>query len=176
MPEGDIAVSSPASEPPAPPPEAALLRLAREAAGLSPETAAARAKVQLGGSRWRQIEAGYRGRSSPPVPVVAPDRTLAHMAHAVGISPQRLAEVNREGAAEILREIERSSEIAHAPPPLAPAPARAPQPYPDLRARIIATALDGLTPEEAEQLLEEELRRRRRDQLPPGQDDSRHVG
>lgn len=169
---------SSASEPPAPPPEAALLRLAREAAGLSPETAAARTTVQLGGSRWRQIEAGYRGgRTKPPVLVVAQDRTLAHMAYAVGISPERLAQVDRAGAAEILREIERSADIAHAPPaPPAQKPPRAPQPYPDLRARIIATALDGLTPEEAELLLEEELRRRRRDQLPPDQGDSRHTG
>lgn len=87
-----------------PPPEAALIRLAREAAGLSPETAAARMIASaIGGSRWRQIEAGYRGDSGKKVEAKAP--TLAHMALAVGVTAERLAEVGREDAAAILEEV-----------------------------------------------------------------------
>lgn len=93
---------------PPPPAEASLLRLAREAAGLSPEAAAARMKVKFSGSRWRQIEAGYRADSSRQV--VAPDRTLAQMAHAVGVSSERLKTAGRAEAAEILHEIERTAE------------------------------------------------------------------
>ncbi|WP_137991205.1 helix-turn-helix domain-containing protein [Streptomyces vilmorinianum] len=95
---------------PTPPPETSLLRLAREAAGLSPESAAARMSVKFSGSRWRQIEAGYRKDSSTQV--VAPAPTLAQMAHTVGISSSRLANAGREDAAAILREIERSGEPA----------------------------------------------------------------
>jgi hypothetical protein len=103
-------MNSPAHGYPAPPAEAAIVRLAREAQGISPETAAERTPIRLGGMRWRQIERGYE-RLTPFKDAVAPDRTLAHMAHTVGVSPERLAEVGREGAAEILREILRQEEI-----------------------------------------------------------------
>lgn len=90
---------------PPPPAEALLIRLAREAAGLSPETASATVDaVRIGGSRWRQIEAGYRndtGRS-----VKAKPATLAHMALAVGVTSERLAETGRDDAAAVLRELE----------------------------------------------------------------------
>jgi hypothetical protein len=96
-------MNSPAPPPP-PPTEAAAIRLAREAAGLSAETAAARMKSRIiGGSRWRQIEAGYRKDSTKPV--IAPRVTLAHMALVVGLSPERLDELGRSDAAEVLREI-----------------------------------------------------------------------
>jgi len=91
--------------PPKPPPEADLIRLARQARGLSPEEAAERTPVRIGGFRWRQIENGYKGKAGASPPVKAPDKTLAHMAHTVGVTSARLAE-HRPGAAEILREIE----------------------------------------------------------------------
>lgn len=89
-----------------PPPEAELIRIARLARGLSPEAAADQTPIRLGGARWRHIERGYEPKR-PPRPVKAPDKTLAHMAHTVGVSPERLDEVGRGGAAEILREIRR---------------------------------------------------------------------
>ncbi|WP_435600813.1 hypothetical protein [Streptomyces sp. C10-9-1] len=95
---------------PTPPPEASLIRLAREATGLSPESAAAQAEIKLSGSRWRQIEAGYRKDSDKPV--VARAHTLAHMAHAVGITPDRLEAAGRPDAAEVLQEIARPSTPA----------------------------------------------------------------
>jgi len=100
---------------PPPPAEATLIRLVREASGLSPEAAAARMEIKFSGSRWRQIERGWRGDSDSPV--IAPDVTLAHMCHTLGISADRLAETGRTTAVEILREMERSTT-----PPPAPAP------------------------------------------------------
>ncbi|MFJ9895280.1 hypothetical protein ACIQPR_18385 [Streptomyces sp. NPDC091280] len=89
------------------PPEALLIRLARQAKGLSPEAAAALLPIKLSGNRWRQIEKGYE-RRVPLKSVRAPDATLAHMAHVVGVSPERLDDVDRPDAANILREILRS--------------------------------------------------------------------
>ncbi|MEU9208474.1 helix-turn-helix transcriptional regulator [Streptomyces sp. NPDC048415] len=100
---------------PPPPAEATLIRLVREAAGLSPEAAAARMEIKFSGSRWRQIERGWRKDSNTPV--IAPDSTLAQMCHTLGISADRLTETGREQAVEILREMERS---ATAPQPLKP--------------------------------------------------------
>jgi hypothetical protein len=97
---------SPASEDLQPPPEASLIRLARMARGISPETAADLTPIRLKGGRWRHIERGYEPKK-PPKPVRAPAVTLAHMAHVVGVSPERLSEVGRGDAAQILREILR---------------------------------------------------------------------
>jgi hypothetical protein len=91
-----------------PPPEATLIRLVREAAGLSPEKAAARMDIKFSGSRWRQVERGWR--TDTKTEVFAPDVTLAHMCFALGISSERLAETGRDTAVEILREMERSKE------------------------------------------------------------------
>jgi hypothetical protein len=90
---------------PTPPPEADLIRLARQARGLSPEEAADQTPVRIKGFRWRQIENGYKGRPGASDPVRAPDKTLAHMAHTVGVTSARLEE-HRPEAARILREIE----------------------------------------------------------------------
>lgn len=95
--------------PPPPPAEARLIRRAREARGLNPEDAAARVPLRLGGGRWRQIEKGYE-RLTPLKAVKARPTTLAHMAHAVGVTPERLAEAGRTDAADILREIEHQEQ------------------------------------------------------------------
>ncbi|MFM9634339.1 hypothetical protein ACKI10_43160 [Streptomyces galilaeus] len=97
---------SPASEL-QPPAEGLLIRLARQARGLSPEAAAKLTPIQISGGRWRQIESGYE-RKSPPKRAFAPDLTLAHMAHTVGVTPERLAAAGRPEAAEVLQEILRS--------------------------------------------------------------------
>lgn len=85
--------------------EAVLIRRAREARGLSPETAATRLPIRLSGRRWRQLEEGRD--SSTGKPTVIGDAQLAHMAHVVGVAPEQLEEVDRGEAAEVLREIER---------------------------------------------------------------------
>lgn len=82
-------------------PEAEFLRRARQARHLSIPAAAAEAGISH--QRWGQIERSERGR--------APAETIAHMAHAVGISAERLGALRpgderlRE-AAEVLEEIE----------------------------------------------------------------------
>lgn len=90
--------------PPAPP-EAVLIRLAREAAGITVAEAAKTAGVSV--ARWSQIEAGSEMRHGQVSPVTGKAGTIARMAHAVPrISPERLAaEGRRPDAAEILREI-----------------------------------------------------------------------
>ena len=90
---------------PKPPPEADLIRLARQARGLSPEEAADRTPIRIKGFRWRQIENGYKGKPGTSDEVKGPDKTIAHMAHTVGVTSARLAEF-RPKAAAILREIE----------------------------------------------------------------------
>jgi hypothetical protein len=90
---------------PQPPPEADLIRLARQARGMSPEEAADRTPIRIKGFRWRQIENGYKGKPGTSDEVKGPDKTIAHMAHTVGVTSARLAEY-RPKAAAILREIE----------------------------------------------------------------------
>jgi hypothetical protein len=98
-------MGTPEHGPPKPPPEADLIRLARQARGLSPEEAADRTPVRIKGFRWRQIESGYKGKPGASDEVKAPAKTLAHMAHTVGVTSARLAE-HRPDAAAILQEIE----------------------------------------------------------------------
>jgi len=140
---------------PQPPAEALLIRLARDAGRLT-VPAAARA-AQISKARWAQIEAGYETRKDGYHPVRAPAGTLAHMARAVGISPERLeTEGERPDAAGVLREIMRG----HEPPPALAVPS------PDGPAQSPGSeSVDGLTPEEARITREfiEAIRRSRRD-------------
>lgn len=124
---------------PEPPPEGELIRVARLARGLSPEGAAARAQIKLGGARWRQIERGYKTRDET---VRAPAGTLAHMAHAVAVPPDQLEGAGRPDAASILREIIRSEgDHTEADTPLSTREEEA-------LAEMVASAADGfgLTP------------------------------
>ncbi|WP_206326001.1 MULTISPECIES: hypothetical protein [unclassified Streptomyces] len=113
-------MSSPEHGPPKPPPEADLIRLARQARGLSPEEAADRTPVRIKGFRWRQIENGWKGKAGASDPVRAPAKTLAHMAYTVSVTPSRLTEAGRDDAAKILREIQiqRAEQAASLPDPL----------------------------------------------------------
>lgn len=81
----------------APPPEAVLIRRARDAMGISPEAAAPRTGV-IKASQWRNIESGKS---------YAKDAVLARMAHVVAVTPEELEGVDRAEAAEILRRIQR---------------------------------------------------------------------
>ncbi|WP_158692788.1 helix-turn-helix domain-containing protein [Streptomyces roseochromogenus] len=136
-----------------PPPEATLIRIAREARGWSPEHAAARMTTKYSGSSWRQMEAGYRGRDRKPVKVKAP--VLAAMAFTVGVTPDRLEEVGRKDAAAILREVERQEAQVSAqgeqPSEMPPALRAAP---PHVR-RMIDAALEDVDPEDRADVLRE---------------------
>jgi hypothetical protein len=96
--------------PPAPP-EAELIRLAREALGMKASAAARRMAetcppdAAITAGYWRDIERGAGGRRGQRVTVRASDSTLAHMAVVVGVTPERLEKAGREKAAAILREI-----------------------------------------------------------------------
>ncbi|SHI65113.1 hypothetical protein [Streptomyces sp. 3214.6] len=105
---------------PPPPAEATLIRLVREASGLSPESAAKKVTIRLGSSRWRQIERGFRMDTKSKV--IAPPTTLAHMAWALGIPSDRLAETGRLDAVAILQELERTTASGTAAPTTEAAP------------------------------------------------------
>ncbi len=94
---------------PAPPPDAVLIRLVREAANLSAADVARKAGISS--VRLTQIENGYETRAGHVKPVRARPGTYAHIAHALGITAERLeGEGVRPEAVPILREIERQEE------------------------------------------------------------------
>lgn len=93
------------------PPEATLIRTARKAAGLSIEAAAEQAGA-LSFVRWSQIENGYESRGGQRRPIRGTDTHIAHMAHVVGISPERLEHAGRPDAAVVLREIILQEQLA----------------------------------------------------------------
>lgn len=136
---------------PPPPQEAQLIRRAREARGLSPEQAAKATSIRLGGMRWRQIERGWEAKK-PPRAVIALPKTLAHMAHAVGITPERLEEAGRHDAADILREIILQEANRNEEPPPPDAPGGANDPRWTMLAAAMNAASQGMSPKERAQL------------------------
>lgn len=102
---------------PAPPPEAALLRLARKAAGITVADAAKAAGIS---KAWlSSIENGFDTRSETGVrPVRAKDDVVARLAAFLRISPERLeTDGQRPDAAAVLREMFRNREYPQAPAP-----------------------------------------------------------
>lgn len=87
------------------PPEASLIRTARKAAGLTAEAAARATGGAVSPVYWRDVERGYGYRRGKRVRARASDRVLAHMAHAVRVTPERLTEAGRGDAATVLAEI-----------------------------------------------------------------------
>jgi len=98
--------------PPAPP-EADLIRVAREALGLTAEDAARRsrevdpARRGVSAVYWRDIEKGRGGRRGQRVPARASARSLAVMARTVEVVPAQLTHADREDAARVLAEMSR---------------------------------------------------------------------
>jgi hypothetical protein len=92
--------------PPAPQPEGLLLESARQAARLSAREAARRAGISEG--YWRQVVKGYQsvsGGAYAPISDV-PAKTIAKMAVAVGLSPERMeTEGGRPDAADRMRSM-----------------------------------------------------------------------
>lgn len=91
------------SDRPAQRPEGELIAKAQKRARLSNREAAKRAGISE--ARWRHIISGYRSEAGQHVPVSGPADTIARMAQVVGATPEQLAEVGREDAAEAFREI-----------------------------------------------------------------------
>jgi len=109
-----------APETPAVPPEAEVIRLAREAADMTAQAAAETTRRHdakgVSAAYWRDVERGYGGRRGQRVPTRASARALAAMARVVGVVPPQLAVAGREDAARVLEEIHRREQGAAAPP------------------------------------------------------------
>src|SRR5580700_6542965 len=93
------------------PPEAEVIRLAREAMDMTAQDAAEASRARDGkgvsAAYWRDVERGYGGRRGQRVPTRASARALAAMARVVGVTPPELAAAGREDAARVLAEILR---------------------------------------------------------------------
>jgi len=92
--------------PPDPPPEGVLIESCRHDAGLSVREAARRAVISEGW--WRQVVKGYQSLSGGSYGLVrdVPARTIARMAKAVQVPPERLAaEGGRPDAAQALARL-----------------------------------------------------------------------
>lgn len=156
-----------------PPAYGTLIRVAREAKGWSPETAAGHMPFKFSGSSWRQIEAGYRGRGENRKPVPGKPSTVAAMARTVGITADRLAERHREAAAILReRELQEAQQASLMPDALRAAP-------PHVR-RMIEAALEDVDREDRAEVLREmaaayEAVAKRRDRTPRSQR-PRHAG
>lgn len=90
--------------PPEPPPEGVLIESARRDAGISVREAARRAGISEGW--WRQVVKGYQNLSGGAFGVVrgVPAETVAKMAEAAGVAPDRMAaDGQRPDAARIMR-------------------------------------------------------------------------
>ncbi|HEX3957764.1 MAG TPA: hypothetical protein VHZ03_14195 [Trebonia sp.] len=77
-----------------------------------------RGRRGVGVTYWRNVEKGTGGRRSERVTVRASDEALADMALVVGVEPGQLADAGREGAAQLLAEIQRREGLNQ---PAAPA-------------------------------------------------------
>ena len=93
------------------PPEAVVIRLAREATGMTAQSAAEASRKRDGqgvsAAYWRDVERGYGGRRGERVPTRASARALAAMARTTGVQPAQLTSAGREDAARVLEEIMR---------------------------------------------------------------------
>jgi len=96
-----------------PPPEALLIAGLRERPPRMSMREAAR-RAQMSDARWRQIEHGVRYFRGVPYPETGPAQAIARMAHAVGATPEQLADAGRPDAAAELEAMAESVE--HAPP------------------------------------------------------------
>lgn len=97
-------------DPPRPTPEGRLIRQVRNLSIPKLTIPAAAARIGLSAEQWGYIERGYYPArdGNPPRPFSPPAVTLAKMAHALRITPERLeSEGQRPDAAEMLREILR---------------------------------------------------------------------
>ena len=142
------------TEPLAAPPEGTLIKQAQRSMRISQREAARRA--DLSEARWRQLVSGYMLVQRTYVPVRSPDKTLARMARAVGVTAEELVSAGREGAATALREVEeeaaRAAEAAASQDP-AEGPSRVDERW-QLVEAVLRQAGNGLTTTEYATLTE----------------------
>jgi hypothetical protein len=102
-------------DPPRPTPEGQMIRRVRSLSIPKLTIPAAAARIGLSAEQWGYVERGYYPArdGNPPRPFSPPAATLAKMAHALRITPERLeTEGQRPDAAEILAEILRQQHEA----------------------------------------------------------------
>lgn len=104
------------TSPPAPPPQhGALIEIARKGARLSVQAAADQAGIAK--ATWIDSVRGFRKRGGEWEPVNPKAETIAGMADAVGVSPERLeTEGGHPVAAAVLREMHRQGHGASPDP------------------------------------------------------------
>lgn len=92
------------------PPVMKLIQERRTRRGLSFRAAGTAAGISE--ARWRQLESGSRDIRGVHVEEPAPDKTLARMAYATGVTPQELKDHDRPEAAQLLEDYaaERTTE------------------------------------------------------------------
>lgn len=92
---------------PEPSPEGVLIRRVRESLRPRLPVAEAAKRAGVGEATWGNTERGYRkpGRLLDPLPFRPSAKILAHMAHAIGLTPEDLHEVGRADAAAVLAEM-----------------------------------------------------------------------
>jgi hypothetical protein len=134
-------------DPPAPTPEGKLIRRVREVAIPKLSIRVAADRIGMSAENWGYVERGYRpSRNGEPAQPLTPIAgTLARMAHALGISPERLAdEGQRPDAAAMLREMRPREEAD----PATGLPAVSDRPGVSIRippGQVVTITLPGLT-------------------------------
>jgi transcriptional regulator with XRE-family HTH domain len=130
------------------PPEARLIRTAREAVGMTAAQAAQATEGAVSATYWRDVERGYGGRRGQRAPAKASARLLAAMARVTGVTPDQLAGAQREDAARVLTEIlRREGAPAAAPRPDIMPAASGPE------EEFLASVLAMLSPKDQEVVL-----------------------
>jgi hypothetical protein len=120
------------------PPEAEVIRLAREAMDMTAQSAAEASRAHdargVSAAYWRDVERGYGGRRGERVTTRASARALAAMARVVGVEPPQLAAAGRDDAARVLEEILRREQAPATPEP----PRESPDPGDDVTGAVVA--------------------------------------
>jgi hypothetical protein len=89
-----------------------MIRLAREASTPRLSVRAAAKLANMSPENWGHVERGYQLHRGRHRPVTGTPATVAHMAHAVGVTPDRLRAAGNPAAAQILAEMHRADAQA----------------------------------------------------------------
>ena len=91
-----------------------MIRLAREARTPRLSVRAAAKLANMSPENWGHVERGYQLHRGKHRPVTGTPATVAHMAHVVGVTPDRLRAAGNTAAAQILTEMLRADADADA--------------------------------------------------------------
>lgn len=96
---------------PQPTREGQLIRLARMRSTPRLSIRAAAEKASVSAETWGYVERGYQsqGHGKPVRTHIPPADTLAHMANALDVTPEELEKIDRHDAAQVLRQIHRTT-------------------------------------------------------------------